>query len=869
MVSRSKPDTPVVEAPASPRALVEQLVVLAVRHVGEHLVTVAQNLSGALLDLTAPDEAKNVYQRVKSGNLLKQNSYAFVHIAASGIEAALRREAALLAPPGGADAAVALDAMDLALVPMAEMDSKVAFGVISRPFDIAHAEQLATLNVRLAHLLDRDILRAAQNPFRPEVFLAELDRAWCEFEPDVSAHGLIQPLLAPDLLFDFGALYEALGKAIKRSGRQPAGHDKRQIRKTDDAAANRAARATSQAALTRQLRNFFGDDAAGLAAASAHADAAFAVPMIPDLPAMPQGGGGWRPSGATAFGATPAPHAAASASALAVTAPAGQGGANVPGPTGAPHGAAVHAHAGFAPAQPHAAHVSAAGFGSFDLPAGVMQAPQHPGAQGMQQVAAPAHIAPLLEMLARLPNRASLPQLQAGVAPVPFASANGATGASTASGPAGAMTLAQAGTPGHPTDPHQVFYLPRLKQSLPEGSLSRGDESTLDLLSRIFETVFLDEAIPAPTRGLIQSLQMPVLKAALVDKNFFFEEAHPARRMIDLLSRMGWDQRSDPDDPLFQAMERNIKRVEREGSSDPAAFAEAVAELEQSIADEESALDAKLAAPVAVALRQEHIAVARRAATDAIQLRIAGDNVVPIIGAFLENKWRDVLTLAYDVEDKKPGAVNNATRAMDDLVWSVKPKATHEQRKALLARLPSLLTTINKWLDIIKWQDEARLKFFAALAECHASIVRAPIDLSPERQLELAVEAAQHDAMRLVAHERAAAEQLELEADDPVTQTVEGLERGRWMAFTQSNGSTRRVKLAWVSPRRTLFIFSAGAREEAFSIASELLVKRVRDGSATILAIECVVGRVLSEAMQQAAGNDGHDDHGEEHQAAA
>ncbi|MDQ2823460.1 MAG: DUF1631 domain-containing protein [Pseudomonadota bacterium] len=850
MVSRSTPDTPVAEAPASPRALVEQLVALAVRHVGEHLVAVAQNISGALLDLTAPDEAKNVYQRVKSGNLLKQNSYAFVHIAASGIEAALRREAALLTPPAVGDAAVALDALSLALVPMAEMDSKVAFGVISRPFDIAHAEQLATLNVRLAHLLDRDILRSAQNPFRPEVFLAELDRAWCEFEPDASAHGLIQPLLVPALLFDFGALYDALGKAIKRSGRQPAGHDKRQIRKTDDAAANRAARATSQAALSRQLRNFFGDDNAGFAAPSAHADAAFAIPMIPDLPAMPQGGSGWRPSAATAFGTTPAPalHPATPVAISAMTAPAPHGSTVVAGTP-------VAGYSGFAPAQPQAAHAAAARSGQVSLPAAGLapqapQASQTPGAPGLQHMAAraPAHIAPLLDMLARLPHLANLPAMHANAAGTTMQ--------------AQAQAQAPAGTPGHPANPGEVFYLPRLKQSLPEGSLSRGDESTLDLLSRIFETVFLDEAIPAPTRELIQSLQMPVLKAALVDKNFFFEETHPARRMIDLLSRMGWDQRNDPDDPLFQTMERNIRRIGREGASDPAAFADAVADLEQSIAAEESALDARLAAPVAVALRQEHIAVARRAATDAIQLRIAGDNVVPIIGAFLENKWRDVLTLAYDVEDKKPGAVNNATRAMDDLVWSVKPKATHEQRRALLARLPGLLTTINKWLDIIKWQDEARLKFFAALAECHASIVRAPIDLSPERQLELAVEAAQQDAMRLIAHERAAAEQLELDAADPVTQTVEGLERGRWMAFAQPDGKVHRVKLAWVSPRRTLFIFSAGAREEAFSMTADLLVGRVRDGSATILAIEGVVGRVLSEVMQQAAENDASDDDG-------
>jgi hypothetical protein len=833
MVSRSTPDSPLAEAPASPQALVEQLVVLAARNAGEQLMTVVQNISAALLDLTAPDEARNVYQRVKSGNLLKQNSYAFVHIASSGIEAALRKEAALLSPVATTATDLSLDA--LTLVPMAEMDNKVAFGVISRPFDIDYAEQLATLNVRLAYLLDREILRGAQNPFRPEVFLAELDRAWRDFEPDASAHDLIQPLLRPGIVFDFAPLYDALNSAIKRNGRQPAANDKRQIRKTDDAAANRAARASSKAALAQQLRQFFGDGGATPAAMAHAVDAGFAMPIIPDLPDMPQGKGGWRPSGASAFGGSPA-----------TVDTAGDHRAAAPGTHHATPAAGFAAATGAGQAPAHA-HGPAPSFGVPDLPAGMVQPNGASGAAGTTMITAPVHMAPLLELLAKLPNTGSLPQLS-GVH---------GTSAFNAAAPAGATDGAVP-----PSNGQQAFYLPRLKQSLPQGSLSRGDASTLDLLSRIFETVFLDEAIPAPTRELIQSLQMPVLKAALSDKNFFFEETHPARRMIDLLSRMGYDGRTDPDDPLFQAMERNIKRVERDGATQPELFAQAVSELEQSIADEERALEAQLAAPVALALRQERTVVSRRAAVDAIKLRIGGDSIVPVVGTFLEQKWCDVLTLAYSVEEQKPGAVNNATRAMDDLVWSVKPKATHEQRKALIARLPTLLTTINKWLDIIKWQDAARLQFFAALAECHASIVRAPIDLSPERQMELAVEAAQQDAMRLVAQEQAAAAQIELEAADPVTQTVEGLERGRWLAFTQEDRSVRWVKLAWVSPRRTLFIFSAGAREEAFSIQSAELANRVRDGSATILAIEGVVGRVLSEAMMQEAGNDAT--HGQE-----
>jgi hypothetical protein len=396
--------------------------------------------------------------------------------------------------------------------------------------------------------------------------------------------------------------------------------------------------------------------------------------------------------------------------------------------------------------------------------------------------------------------------------------------------------------------PHNVFYLPRLKESLPKGSLSRGDESTIDLLSRIFETVHIDQNIPQETRELIHYLQVPVLKAALLDKNFFFQEAHPARRMIDLMSRMGWEQRKGADDPLFQAMQRSVERVGRDASQELGVFAEAVAELEATIEAEESAAAAEISEPIARALKQEKVTAATRSAKSAVALRVGTGEVVAVVETFLEHKWTSVLTVAYSVEDDKPGAVNNATRTMDDLIWSVKPKVTQEQRKELIAKLPGLLTTLNKWLDVIKWRDAARLQFFAELAECHASIVRAPIDLSPERQLEIAVEVAQQDAIRRIEKENAVAEKEEAEVDDAVI-TVDGLERGMWLEFTQPDGSARQVKLAWVSPLRTLYIFSTGARQEAFSISTEKLAEAFRAQAVVVIRQEGVVARALSEAM--------------------
>jgi hypothetical protein len=243
-----------------------------------------------------------------------------------------------------------------------------------------------------------------------------------------------------------------------------------------------------------------------------------------------------------------------------------------------------------------------------------------------------------------------------------------------------------------------------------------------------------------------------------------------------------------------------------------------------------------------------------------VRVRVGAGAVVAVVESFLQNKWTSVLTLAYSIEDDKPGAVNNATKTMDDLIWSVKPKATHEQRKELIAKLPGLITRMNKWLDVIRWEDADRLQFFAELAECHASIVRAPLELSPDRQLELAVEAAQQDALRRIAQEQAdeeAAARAEAELDE-IELTVDSLERGMWVEFQQDDATVRKVKLAWVSPRRTLFIFSTGARQEAFSMPADKLADALRTGRASLIGLEGVVGRALSEAVGQAAVNDPH-----------
>lgn len=400
----------------------------------------------------------------------------------------------------------------------------------------------------------------------------------------------------------------------------------------------------------------------------------------------------------------------------------------------------------------------------------------------------------------------------------------------------------------------EAMRLSQMRELMPEMPSGGVEKNTVELLSKVFDTVFHNQDIPPKIKELIGLLQVPVLKAALMDKDFFFQENHPARRLVDLLSKYSasWDQQKGTEDPIFQTMQRNVSRVQQEFDQKIELFDEVVSELENFMEKEEAARAAEIAEPINRALQREKFKQANISATNEVALRVGTGEVAAFVETFLENRWVKVLTLAYSVKDDKPHAIADAIKTMDELIWSVKPKITLAQRQEMVNRLPAVLSRLNKWLSLIKWEDADRMQFFADLAECHASIVRAPLDLTPERQLELAVEVAQKAAERRI-EKRALAEQgIETEiAPDDFVDMVANLERGVWLQFTKKDGSTHNVRLAWVSPMRSLYIFTSSQKEKSFSVSTEELEQNFRDKKAQILVLDKVVDRALMAALDE------------------
>ncbi|WP_229263194.1 hypothetical protein [Duganella dendranthematis] len=93
------PTTPAApKKTVSPRhALLEELIGIAVKHAGDQYLELANKLAGALIDATDGD-TRLIQQRIRAGNQLWNRNFAFLHLATSSLEKALRREIAELAP---------------------------------------------------------------------------------------------------------------------------------------------------------------------------------------------------------------------------------------------------------------------------------------------------------------------------------------------------------------------------------------------------------------------------------------------------------------------------------------------------------------------------------------------------------------------------------------------------------------------------------------------------------------------------------------------------------------------------------------------------------------------------------------------------
>ncbi len=281
-------------------------------------------------------------------------------------------------------------------------------------------------------------------------------------------------------------------------------------------------------------------------------------------------------------------------------------------------------------------------------------------------------------------------------------------------------------------------------------------DNTIDVIGMIFEFIIDEPSIPELVKRLLNQLQIPILKVAIVDKEFFANKQHPARRLLNTLGHtsIGWNDKDETTQGRrFEKMEYTVGRVLKEYETDPGVFAELLADFTAFLASEGDD-DLLQDEPDAETVAEETVAPPPgKHAFEAVELRLEGVEAPRIVREFLRNTWRRVLERVAASEGVEGDLWRHREQVLSDLLWSVEPK-TGEDRRRMVALLPRLLGALQDGMQSVGCTADEMDAVLNGLEPIHMACLRgeAPPPDAPEPEAPpQAVEAARPPASDEVA----------------------------------------------------------------------------------------------------------------------
>ena len=268
-----------------------------------------------------------------------------------------------------------------------------------------------------------------------------------------------------------------------------------------------------------------------------------------------------------------------------------------------------------------------------------------------------------------------------------------------------------------------------LKTTSVGAGMGQVDSMTLDIVAMLFDELFDDPKIPIALKGLIGRLQLPMLKVAIADKDLFTKKGHPARQLLDTVGQIGLRLPADFDaeSALFHKLESFIQELVDGFQEKMEIFDTVRARLEEIIDEYDAGVALEMRDSQKQLEQVESLAVAKSAAQEAIAARLQSATATtprPIV-EFLAQQWIKYLLIVHAREGPESAAWKGALETVDQLLWSVEPKATVEERRKLAGTIPAILKGVRSGVVAAGIDQAACTAFFGELMKCHTDVMQA------------------------------------------------------------------------------------------------------------------------------------------------
>ena len=367
--------------------------------------------------------------------------------------------------------------------------------------------------------------------------------------------------------------------------------------------------------------------------------------------------------------------------------------------------------------------------------------------------------------------------------------------------------------------------------------LGSSQSTATDLVGRMLKKLAKDRRLLQPVLRAVQEFAPALEQLVQHDSRFFIDGMHPARRLLDEITRRSLAFESE-DAPGFSRFMRLLD--------------EAVGQLREARIEDATPFETVLKALEAaweVQVRQRK--TEQKAEEQALWREMQAEKIacdfrqlpdwarVPVdIADFVTGPWAYVVALAMESQSEDGSAGTAQPQRLDPqalralvplLLWGAQPERAGAEPERLTRVVPEILAQVQTGLESIAYPRDKAQSFLQRLTELlqaglAATAVPAAHPFAAATQETAAVEAAQEPPLDSPAKPEQGAT---FSAEQ--TQRQPEFVLGTWVELV-SQGRTVRTQLTWISPNATLFLFT-GADGSTQSMTLRMRDKLLAQGN--------------------------------------
>lgn len=359
---------------------------------------------------------------------------------------------------------------------------------------------------------------------------------------------------------------------------------------------------------------------------------------------------------------------------------------------------------------------------------------------------------------------------------------------------------------------------------------TKSEKATIEIVALMFQSILQEERIPPGIRVWFARLQMPVLRVALSEPDFFGTLNHPARLLIDRMGScvMGFDSSGINGAALETEIKRVVQVIEQYPETGKRVYQLVYEEFQKFL---KHFLTGTAATQKVVSVAQQ----VEQKETLTIQYTIEMRSMLkdmPVrdeIREFLFKVWAEVLAVAAVRKGPQHADTLALKKSSTDLVWAASAKPNRIDRARVIQDLPQLLQRLRAGMGMLGVPLPEQEGYVKTISDTLADAFLSKTQAVPNEQIQAMASRLANledflseegtgdlplDSQSIEMMLGIDASQIDVVADGGSKPTAamlawaQELELGSWFTLDH-NGQVAQVQFLWRSERKHLHLFAA------------------------------------------------------------